>query len=155
MARSDIDPQGFEGRVRAADPPDPRRLTSGVPGVVAGPSGGRRGFRNRRQAAEKRKPGWGSSFGGSGDSLTIDNHGKLRFMAKKRISSTDLIWIFHQKLQAFDDFPLHGIAIAIVPTENKGWKALTSQYYRKHGPRWAARVAAIEKKLRNNYVLKG
>ena len=74
-------------------------------------------------------------------------------MAKTKISSTDLIWIFHQKLQAFDDFPLHGIAIAIAPTENKGWKALTPQYYRKHGPRWAARIAAIEKQLRKEYTL--
>src|SRR5713226_73816 len=70
---------------------------------------------------EKRKPRLGVRgflLGEAGDSLTIDNwcgHGKLRFMAKKKISSTDLIWIFHERLKAFDDHPLHGIPIAIVP----------------------------------------
>jgi hypothetical protein len=119
---------------------------------------GRRGFRNRRQTAEKRKPGWGSSFRGNGDSLTIDNrcgHGKLRFMAKKKISSTDLIWIFHERLKAFDDHPLHGIPIAIVPLPSAGWTALTPKNVRLHRPLWENRVRAIEKELRNNYVLKG
>jgi hypothetical protein len=37
-------------------------------------------------------------------------------MAKTKISSTDLVWIFHEESQAFDDFPLHWISIAIVPT---------------------------------------
>ena len=46
-------------------------------------------------------------------------------MAKTKISSTDLVWIFHEQLQAFDDFPLHGIPIATVPTANAGWRALT------------------------------
>jgi hypothetical protein len=107
---------------------------------------------------KKRKPGWGSSFGGSGDRLTIDNrcaHGKLRFMAKKKISSTDLIWIFHERLKAFDDHPLHGIPIAIVPVPSAGWTALTPKNVRLHRPLWENRVRAIEKELRNNYVLKG
>ncbi|MDO8293391.1 MAG: hypothetical protein Q7T29_11095 [Gallionella sp.] len=40
-------------------------------------------------------------------------------MARKKISSTNLIWLFHEKLKDFDDYPLHGISIAIVP-EDKG-----------------------------------
>ena len=92
------------------------------------------------------------------DSLTIDNrcgHAKLRFMAKKKISSTDLIWIFHERLKAFDDHPLHGIPIAIVPVPSAGWTALTPKNVRLHRPLWENRVRAIEKELRNNYVLKG
>src|SRR6266436_3255355 len=98
---------------------------------------------------------WGSGRGGS---VTIDNrcgHGKLRFMAKKKISSTDLIWIFHERLKAFDDRPLHGIPIAIVPVPSAGWTALTPKNVRLHRPLWENRVRAIEKELRNNYVLKG
>jgi len=92
------------------------------------------------------------------DSLTIDNrcgHGKLRFMAKKKISSTDLIWIFHERLKGFDDYPLHGISIAIVPVPSAGWTALTPKNLRLHRPLWENRVRAIEKELRKNYVLKG
>jgi hypothetical protein len=33
-------------------------------------------------------------------------------MARKPISSTDLIWIFHEKLEAFDDCP-EGASIAV------------------------------------------
>ncbi len=101
----------------------------------------------------------GLSFGeAGGGSVTIDNrcgHGKLRFMAKKKISSTDLIWIFHERLKAFDDHPLHGIPIAIVPVPSAGWTALTPKNVRLHRPLWENRVRAIEKELRNNYVLKG
>jgi hypothetical protein len=44
-------------------------------------------------------------------------------MAKIKISSTDLIWIFRQKLEAFDDCPPE-VAIAIVPAPDVGWMAL-------------------------------
>jgi hypothetical protein len=108
---------------------------------------------------EKRKPGWRVVFWGKrGDNLTIDNRCggcKLPFMAKKKISSTDLIWIFHERLRAFDDHPLHGIPIAIVPVPSTGWTALTPRNVRLHRPLWKNRVRAIEQELRNNYVLKG
>jgi hypothetical protein len=80
---------------------------------------------------------------------------KPRFMAKKKISSTDLIWIFHERLKAFDDHPHHGIPIAIVPVPSTGWTALTPRNVRLHRPLWENRVRAIEQELRNNYVLKG
>ena len=47
-------------------------------------------------------------------------------MAKKAISSTDLIWIFHEKLKEFDDCPA-SVSIAIVPMPDVGWTALISQ----------------------------
>jgi hypothetical protein len=103
-------------------------------------------------------PAGGRLLGEAGDSLTIDKrcgHGKLRFMAKKKISSTDLIWIFHERLKAFDDHPLHGIPIAIVPVPSAGWTALTPKNVQLHRPLWENRVRAIEKELWNNYVLKG
>jgi hypothetical protein len=52
-------------------------------------------------------------------------------MAKIKISSTDLIWIFRQKLEAFDDCPPE-VAIAIVPAPDVGWMAL---WMRKAEPR--------------------
>jgi hypothetical protein len=76
-------------------------------------------------------------------------------MAKKKISSTDLIWIFHERLKAFDDHPLHGIPIAIVPVPRAGWTALTPRNVRLHRPLWENRIRAIEQELRNSYVLKG
>jgi hypothetical protein len=76
-------------------------------------------------------------------------------MAKKKISSTDLVWIFHQELQAFDDFPLHGISIAIVPTADAGWRALTPRNVQARRPLWASRVAAIQKRLQKTYILVG
>ncbi len=76
-------------------------------------------------------------------------------MAKKKISSTELIWIFHEKLKAFDDHPLHGIPIAIVPVPSAGWTAVTTNYTQQYQPLWENRIRAIEKELRNNYDLKG
>ena len=74
-------------------------------------------------------------------------------MARKRISSTDLIWQFHQKLREFDDYPLHGISVAIVP-ENKGeWKAVTTRNVMTKRPLWAGRVQSIEKRLRKEFFL--
>lgn len=72
-------------------------------------------------------------------------------MAKIKISSTDLAWLFHEELQAFDDFPLHGIPIAIVPTANAGWRALTPRSVQAH--RWASRVEVIQKRLQKAYTL--
>jgi hypothetical protein len=74
-------------------------------------------------------------------------------MAAIKISSTDLVWIFHEELQAFDDFPLHGIPIAIVPTVHSGWRALTPSNVRTGRPLWASRVEAIQNRLQKKYTL--
>jgi hypothetical protein len=74
-------------------------------------------------------------------------------MARKTISSTDLIWIFHEKLEAFDDCS-EGAPIAIVPASDVGcWIAVMSAKSRTQNPICARRVEAIQKELREIYVL--
>jgi hypothetical protein len=73
-------------------------------------------------------------------------------MARKTISSTDLIWIFHEKLEAFDDWP-EGAPIAIVPASDVGWMADMGAKSRTLNPICARRVEAIQKELREIYVL--
>jgi hypothetical protein len=74
-------------------------------------------------------------------------------MAKTKISSTDLIWIFHEKLKAFDDCPAQGLSVAIVPMADVGWSALMSPRQRTTHPLIARHVEAIQKQLRKIYVL--
>jgi hypothetical protein len=50
-------------------------------------------------------------------------------MAKIKISSTELVWVFHQKLEAFDDCPSE-VPIAIVPDPDEGWMAVMSAQIR-------------------------
>jgi len=76
-------------------------------------------------------------------------------MAKIKITSTDLVWLFHEELQRYNGFPLHGISIAIVPTANNGWAALTPSNVRKRRPVWVSRVEAIQKRLQKTYALVG
>jgi hypothetical protein len=73
-------------------------------------------------------------------------------MARKTISSTDLIWIFHEKLEAFDDCP-EGASIAVVPASDVGWMAVMNAKSRTQNPICARRVDAIQKELREIYVL--
>ena len=75
-------------------------------------------------------------------------------MAKKAISSTDLIWIFHEKLKEFDDCP-DSMSIAIVPMPDVGWAALMSPRQRAMHPQCARRVEVLQEQLRELYVLKG
>ena len=74
-------------------------------------------------------------------------------MSKTKVSSTDLIWIFHEKLQTFDDHPQHGLPIAVVPMPDGGWRALSTHHIRKRRRPWAERIEAIEKQLQKTYVL--
>lgn len=74
-------------------------------------------------------------------------------MAKTKISNADLLWIITEEMKAFDDFPLHGIAIAVVPTADGGWQALTQYRVRASRILWAARVEAIQKRLQKSYTL--
>ena len=76
-------------------------------------------------------------------------------MAKTKISNADLVWLFHEELRAFDDFPQHGITIAIVPATDAGWRALTPRYVQARRPLWAGRVEAIQKRLQKTYTLVG
>jgi hypothetical protein len=75
-----------------------------------------------------------------------------RVMAKIWISSTELVWVFHQRLEAFDDSSKQ-VPIAIVPVPDVGWMALMSAKSRTQNPHWARRVEDIQKQLREIYVL--
>jgi hypothetical protein len=71
-------------------------------------------------------------------------------MKKTKISSTDLIWIIREKLGA--NGARRDAPIAIVP-DNRSWRAIAGTAYAKRFPECAKRVAQIEKKLREIYVL--
>jgi len=77
-------------------------------------------------------------------------------MGRKRISSSDLIWMFHERLRAYGDHPFHGIALAVIRSGNGDWEVITpkklpSRILRK--PDIATRISAIEKQLRKQYTL--
>jgi hypothetical protein len=71
-------------------------------------------------------------------------------MAKTKISSTDLLWIFREKLTAFGD-RFKGAPIAIVPSED-GWEVVAHRY-RNAEPELAERIAQIQAELRVVYRL--
>jgi hypothetical protein len=72
-------------------------------------------------------------------------------MAKKAISSTDLAWIFKQRLTAFGDCA-PTVTIAIVPSKS-GWVAITGARDRVSRPLCVKRIEQIQKQLRGIYVL--
>jgi hypothetical protein len=72
-------------------------------------------------------------------------------LAKTKISSTELIWIFQEKLSLFDDCP-QSIPIAIVPSDGS-WTAVTTQGFRKGHPDCVRRIEQLQKQLREVYVL--
>lgn len=72
-------------------------------------------------------------------------------MAKTRISSSDLVWIFTEKLRSFDECS-PGTNIAIVPSEH-GWTAVTGGRRRGQHRRCDRRIEQIQKQLREIYVL--
>jgi hypothetical protein len=75
-------------------------------------------------------------------------------MAKKAISSTDLIWLFHERLREFHDCPQSGLSIAIVPAPDVGWTVLINLRQQTKHPVYARRVRAIQKQFRGMYALK-
>jgi hypothetical protein len=66
-------------------------------------------------------------------------------MAKKAISSTELIWIFHEKINELDDCPAQGLSIAIVPAARCWMVALISPKQRTAYPVCAKHVETIQK----------
>jgi hypothetical protein len=72
-------------------------------------------------------------------------------MAKVKISSSDLTWIFTEALKSSSEdnrIP----AVAIVPAKN-GWMAVTNARVAKGFPLQAKRVERLQKRLRKIYVL--
>jgi hypothetical protein len=72
-------------------------------------------------------------------------------MAKTKISSTHLIWIFREKLLSFDDCS-SSISTAIVPS-SEGWTAVTARRDRTGQPNCVRRIEQLQKQLREIYVL--
>jgi hypothetical protein len=72
-------------------------------------------------------------------------------VAKKRISNTDLIWIFREKLSAFSDCP-GSIKIAIIPS-GAGWTVVIAHRDRKAHPDCVKRIEQMQKQLGDLYVL--
>lgn len=71
-------------------------------------------------------------------------------MAKKKVSATELVWIFKEKLDALFG-PASGAYVAIVPSD-KGWKAIVGPRRRGNQQRTES-VELIQKQLRKIYVL--
>ena len=78
------------------------------------------------------------------------------WMGKTKVSSTDLIWMFHQRLLSFEDFPQQGqISLAIVPTGKKGWTNVVGPRVRSSSAtRWKTRIGTIERELQAAFALK-
>jgi hypothetical protein len=72
-------------------------------------------------------------------------------MAKKRISSTDLAWIFLERIKSSDDCAA-AISVAIVPSRD-GWAVVTNKS-KAQRPGCAARIEQLQKQLREVYELK-
>ena len=74
------------------------------------------------------------------------------FMAKKRISSTDLAWIFREKMKETADCG-PTVPVAIV-RDGTSWIALTDKVLIKRFPRCAEQIERIQKELREIYDLR-
>ncbi|MEO8321671.1 MAG: hypothetical protein ABJA75_08400 [Bradyrhizobium sp.] len=74
-------------------------------------------------------------------------------MAKTKISSPDLAWIFLERLKAFKDCPI-GIVVAVVPDRKAGWVAVLSKPHGSSRPLPAGRLEAIQRDLQRVYRLK-
>lgn len=72
-------------------------------------------------------------------------------MKKITISSTDLAYIFEEKLKTFRDCSPR-TTIAIVPSKN-GWNAVTNAWSQFKNPLCQNRIALVQKQLREIYVL--
>jgi hypothetical protein len=72
-------------------------------------------------------------------------------LARQRISSTDLIWIFQEKLSSLAECP-PSIKIAIVPN-GASWTVVTTSRDRNGRPDCVRRIEQIQKQLREIYVL--
>ena len=72
-------------------------------------------------------------------------------MARIKISSTDLVWVFTEKLRSFNDCPSNA-SIAIVPAKN-GWQAIANRKDSVGHPLCAKRIERLQTQLQKIYVL--
>jgi hypothetical protein len=73
-------------------------------------------------------------------------------MAKKQISSTDLAWIFRERMKETGDCG-RTVPVAIV-RDGTSWIALTDKVLIKRFPLCAAQIERIQKELREIYDLR-
>ena len=74
-------------------------------------------------------------------------------MSRKRVSISDLIWMFHEKLREYGDNPFLGISLAIVRSGNGDWEVVAQRKLPRRKPDMATRLTAIEKELQKQYSL--
>jgi hypothetical protein len=72
-------------------------------------------------------------------------------MAKTKVSATELIWIFQERLRSSVDCA-SGTYVAIVPSKD-GWAAVMNARRRNEYPLCAKRIEKPQKELRDVYVL--
>ena len=72
-------------------------------------------------------------------------------MAKTKVSATELVWIFQERIQVYGECPI-GTDVAIVSSED-GWMVATNARQRKRYPLCAKRIDKLQKELREVYVL--
>ena len=71
-------------------------------------------------------------------------------MARTKVSSTDLAWIFIERMRSFDECA-GATAIAIVPGKD-GWTAVTNKTISRR-PTCVRRISKIQKQLQQVYTL--
>jgi hypothetical protein len=69
-------------------------------------------------------------------------------MARKRISSSDLIWLFHERLKVYNPW-----CCARDRRGNGNWDVVTQRRLPGREPDLAKRISAIERELRKQYTL--
>jgi hypothetical protein len=72
-------------------------------------------------------------------------------IARAKISSTDLLWIFQERLASFDD-RFKRAPIAIVPS-HRGWHAVKSRGYTFGEPQLSRRIQQVQAELEPIYRL--
>ena len=76
-------------------------------------------------------------------------------------SGADLVWMIHERLLSFKDFPRTGeVALAVVPTsQRREWTVVLGGRGNRgkilRSPIWKKRIKRIEAKLKFVYCLRG
>lgn len=70
------------------------------------------------------------------------------------ISSTELIWRFHERLSELHRGQAPGFPLAVVPLANDSWTVVMNTRRQARSPVFARRVRELEKQFRKVYALK-
>ena len=72
-------------------------------------------------------------------------------MVKTKVSATELVWIFQQRIRDYGDCPM-GTDVAIV-SSGDGWTVATNARQRRKYPLCAKRIDKLQRELREVYAL--